>query len=61
MKVIVPDMNCGHCVAKIQKSVLTAGVAAKVNLADKSVEFPNVKDQEKVVSAILDAGYHPKV
>lgn len=61
MKVIVKDMNCAHCVVKIQKAVTLTGVDAKVDLKDRSVEFSNSADQTKVVEAITSAGYHPEV
>ncbi len=61
MKLKVTDMNCNHCVAKISKAVLQAGVVAKVDLNTKTVDFANESQKDTVVNAIVDAGYHPEV
>ncbi|MBU1094096.1 MAG: heavy-metal-associated domain-containing protein [Firmicutes bacterium] len=61
MKVKVPDMSCNHCVMTIQKSLLVSGLNAQVSLVDKSVNFKNEKDLEKVLEAVKKAGYNPEV
>ncbi len=61
MKVIVSDITCNHCVMTIQKALLINGLNAKVELADKSVNFKNDKDLEKVIETIKKAGYTPVV
>lgn len=60
MKINVPDMSCNHCVMKIQKQLLTDGIKANVNLADKSVDFKNDADLSKVTASIEKAGYTVK-
>lgn len=54
-RVIVSNMSCQHCVARIEKALNEAQIEAKVTLADKSVEFDG--DRELVVVAIEKAGY----
>ncbi|PKK89351.1 MAG: hypothetical protein CVV62_01405 [Tenericutes bacterium HGW-Tenericutes-7] len=61
MKVIVSDITCNHCVMTVQKALLMKGIAAKVELSDKSVTFKNEKDLEKVIETIKEAGYTPEV
>ncbi len=61
MKVTVPDMSCNHCVMTIQKALLVDGLNAQVSLVDKSVNFKNEKDLEKVIAAVKKAGYNPTV
>lgn len=57
MKVKVLDMTCNHCVMKIQKALLVAGVKATVELDSHEVTFKKDEDLDKVTKAITDAGY----
>lgn len=57
MKIIVPDMSCNHCVMKIQKQLLIDGLKATVDLKDKSVQFKQESDLEKVTASVKKAGY----
>ncbi len=61
MKITVPDITCNHCVMTIQKALLVNGLNAQVNLVDKSVNFKNEKDLEKVIATVKKAGYNPEV
>ncbi|CCV64464.1 preddicted heavy metal transport/detoxification protein [Alteracholeplasma palmae J233] len=59
MKVItVTDMSCQHCVAKINKALLTKGVVGKIDLAGHTVSVKEA-DEEKALVAIEEAGYTP--
>ena len=59
MKLNVPDMSCGHCVATITKTVkgLDAGAEVKADLAAKQVTVETGVPAEKVMKALDDAGY----
>ena len=57
MKVQVLDMTCNHCVMKIQKALLVAGVKATVELDRHEVTFKKDEDLDKVKKAITEAGY----
>jgi copper chaperone CopZ len=60
-KVFIEGMSCGHCAARIEKSLAKLeGVATvKVNLAGKFAEIDTAKelDDTSVQSAIDAAGY----
>ena len=59
MKLNVPDMSCGHCVATITKAVKGLDASAEVNadLAAKQVTVKTGLSAEKVMKALDDAGY----
>jgi len=61
-KVFIDGMSCGHCAARIEKSLGTLeGVSSvKVNLTGKFAEIETAKelDDKKVITAIDSAGYH---
>ncbi len=60
-KVFIEGMSCGHCAARIEKSLGTLeGVSSvKVNLAGKFAEIETAKelDDKTVLAAIDSAGY----
>jgi len=60
-KVFIEGMSCGHCAARIEKSLgKIDGVATvKVNLAGKFAEIDTAKElDDKVVTEAIDsAGY----
>ena len=60
-KVFIGGMSCGHCAARIEKSLGTLdGVSTvKVNLAGKFAELDTAKelDDKSVQAAIDSAGY----
>lgn len=60
-KVFIEGMSCGHCAARIEKSLeKIEGVATvKVNLAGKFAEVETSKelDDKTVLAAIDAAGY----
>jgi copper chaperone CopZ len=57
MKVLVPDMNCKHCVMKIEKQLMMDGLKAKVELESKSVNFAKDSDLDKIQKSIEKAGF----
>lgn len=59
MKLVVKDMNCGHCVKSITNAIKAIDNAAVVetNLDTKEVEINGKLTQEQAVQAITDAGF----
>ncbi len=57
----VPDMSCASCVAKIEKAFDGAGVAARVNLADKQVAVASGIAAEQAQQILQSAGYRGEV
>lgn len=60
MKILVNDMSCKNCAAKIEKQLVMNGVHSKINIEEKTVEIKD-KDQDKAVVAIQAAGYTPTI
>ncbi len=60
-KVFIDGMSCGHCAARIEKSLseLDGVSKVKVNLTGKFAEIDTSKDldEAKVLAAIDGAGY----
>jgi copper chaperone len=59
MKFHVPDMNCGHCTAAIEKGILAKDPEAKVTteLETRHVLVASKLGPADVQQAIKDAGY----
>lgn len=61
MKLYVPDMTCGHCVASITKTIQGISSEAHVvcDLNNHVVDIANMPEQapEKVVAALDDIGF----
>jgi copper chaperone len=57
----VEDMTCGHCKARIEKSLIEAVKPSKieVDLGTKTVVVETEALQGEVFKAIDDAGYTP--
>ncbi len=55
----VADMSCGHCKARIEKSLSAWGKAISfmVDLAAKRVEVETEAPAEEVIACIADSGY----
>jgi len=62
MEFKVPDMNCGHCTAAIEKSVKSADPAASVDcdLGERRVRIDSSLATDQLSAAIKDAGYDSK-
>jgi copper chaperone len=58
----VEDMTCGHCKARIEKSLKDAVNPSKVDvdLGSKTVVVETEASREAVFEAIDDAGYTPE-
>ena len=61
IELTVNDMTCGGCVASITRVVkgLDANATVNADVASKRVKFESVINNESVIAAISDAGYHP--
>lgn len=59
MKLIVPDMSCGHCKATIEKAVTEAGGSVQVDLESKQVVVDGL-DPARAAEVIRDAGFDPR-
>lgn len=59
IRLSVPDMNCGHCSASIEKAIVTIDPHATVtfDLTARSVEVDSALDESALKAAIHDAGY----
>ena len=59
MKLQIPDMSCGHCVATITKAVTAADPNAKVvaDLASKSVQIDTAVPEPALLQTLADVGY----
>ncbi|QSX34941.1 heavy metal translocating P-type ATPase [Shewanella avicenniae] len=57
LRLFVPEMSCASCVAKIEKAFEAAGVAARVNLADKQVSMENDIAVAQAQQILQTAGY----
>ena len=61
IELTVNDMTCGGCVASITRVVkgLDANATVNADVASKRVKIESVINNESVIAAISDAGYHP--
>ena len=55
----IPDMNCGHCVAAIEKAIKAADpqAAANVDLIKRRALVTTAVDPDAIATAIDEAGY----
>ena len=55
----IPDMNCGHCKASVEKAIRTLDPAAKVavDLATRTVTIETATPMAAVVAALDGAGF----
>lgn len=62
VKIVVPDMNCNHCVGSIKKALMNVDGVTTVS-ADSNRKIVEVDGGEidVVLSAIKDAGFSPEV
>lgn len=52
VKLHVPDMHCGHCVARIEKALADAALSGTVTLEEQTVTVAEA--DEPAVRALLD-------
>ena len=59
MKLHIPEMSCGHCVATIEKAVQAADPSATVrpDLASHTAEIESSIAPAEVIEALENAGY----
>jgi copper chaperone len=59
LKLKVPDMSCGHCVATVEKAARSVDPAAQVDvdLTRKVATIATTAPADRVRNAIRDAGY----
>ena len=62
MKLTLPDMTCGHCVATVTKTIKSLDPAAdvKADLAAKTVNVETTAPASAVAKALEEAGYPSK-
>lgn len=54
---LVNDMNCGHCEARITKGLTEAGIEASINLDKKEVSVKSDLSDDKLIDLIKEIGY----
>ena len=59
MKLHIPDMSCGHCVATIEKAVKAEDASATVrpDLRARTVEIETSVSSAALIAALEGAGY----
>ena len=57
MKFSVPDMNCGHCTATIEKTLKAAGADVRCDLPTRTIEVSGPLSAEDVAKALDDVGF----
>ena len=57
----IPSMSCGHCEKAVTQAVHQVDPQAKVgvNLATKQVQVESSAERQKIVRALVEAGYEP--
>ena len=61
IELTINDMTCGGCVASINRIVKALDPIANVvaDVTSKRVKIDSVIENDAVLAAISDAGYHP--
>lgn len=59
LKLKVPDMTCGHCVATVEKAVrgIDASASVRTDLSQKLVSIETTAPAQSVSEAVRKAGY----
>lgn len=59
MKLHIPDMSCGHCVATIEKAVKATDASAivRADLASQTAEIETSVSPAAVIEVLEGAGY----
>ena len=54
----VEEMSCNHCVSRIEKALMEAGIKHKVSLENKTVAIEDEQNNgEKAVEILDDLGF----
>ncbi len=63
MEFAIPDMSCGGCANAITRAVTSLDPAARldVDVAVKIVKVTSTLAPERVIEAIVEAGFHPSL
>ncbi len=61
IEITLNDMTCGHCVKAITDAARSVDAAAAVeaDLATKRVRIDTTATRERLVAALVEAGYTP--
>lgn len=59
MKLNIPDMNCGHCRASVEKAIALSDATAqvRVDLASRTAEIDTTAGPAPILAALAAAGY----
>ena len=62
-KLNVPDMNCGHCKAAVEKAVagVDAGASVDVDLENRTVSIQSAVADAVLIDALKEGGYEATV
>lgn len=63
IKLSIPDMNCGHCKASVEKAVAGVDPAASVgvDLGARSVEITTGAGAAQIIAALKTVGFDASV
>ena len=63
MKLVIPDMTCGHCKASVECAVTRAapGATVTVDLDGKSANVDGAPSPEAVLAAVREAGFDARL
>lgn len=58
-KLSIPDMNCGHCKAAVERTVasLDAGAEVSVDLTTRQIDVTSTRTPEAIIAALKGAGF----
>jgi copper chaperone len=61
IKLKVPDMSCGHCVAAIETAIkrVDAKAVVQIDLAQREVRVQTAASEQSVRDALTQEGYPP--
>ncbi len=59
----LPDMSCGHCVAAITEALTAVDPAVKLEFQReaRTVQVASTAEDARLVAALTEAGYPPKL
>lgn len=59
MKLSIPDMNCGHCKASVERAIAGVDPAARVavDLTNRQADVETGADAAALIAALMAEGY----